>query len=127
MTRTTRSRSAGLSRSGYQICVGFWSWLTPIGTKASESLAHGKRQRASENIVKKKTEKRRQPDDLRREYDLSKLEGGVRGKYIGRYKDRTNLVLLSPEVAAHFPDDQSVNRALRKLIRVAKSSVRRGR
>jgi len=77
--------------------------------------------------VKKKTEKRRQPDDLRREYDLSKLEGGVRGKYIGRYKDRTNLVLLSPEVAAHFPDDQSVNRALRKLIRVAKSSVRRGR
>jgi hypothetical protein len=77
--------------------------------------------------MKKKTEKRRPPDDLRREYDLSKLEGGERGKYIARYKGHTNLVLLSPEVAAHFPDDQSVNKALRKLIRIAKSSVRRGR
>jgi len=77
--------------------------------------------------MKKKTEKRRRPDDLRREYDLSKLGGGVRGKYVARYKDRTNLVLLSPEVAAHFPDDLSVNRALRKLIRVTKSTVHRGR
>ena len=77
--------------------------------------------------MKKKTEKQRPPDDLRREYDLSKLEGSVRGKYTARYKSRTNLVLLSPEVAAYFPDDQSVNRALRKLIRVAKSSVRRVR
>jgi len=77
--------------------------------------------------MKKKTGKRRPPDDLRREYDLSKLEGGVRGKYTARYKSRTNLVLLSPEVAAHFPDDQSVNRALRKLIRVAKSPVHRVR
>ncbi|MGA8869817.1 MAG: hypothetical protein WB460_01675 [Candidatus Acidiferrales bacterium] len=77
--------------------------------------------------MKKKAKKRRLPDDLRRVYDLSKLEGGVRGKYTARYKDRTNLVLLSPGVAAHFPDDQSVNRALRKLIRIAKPSVRRGR
>jgi hypothetical protein len=77
--------------------------------------------------MKKKTEKRRQADELRHEYDPSKLEGGVRGKYVARYKAGTNLVLLSPEVASHFPDDQSVNRALRKLIRVAKSSVRRSR
>jgi hypothetical protein len=61
--------------------------------------------------MKKKTEKQRPPDDLRREYDLSKLEGGVRGKYTARYKSRTNLVLLSPEVAAYFPDDQSVERS----------------
>ncbi|HVB88133.1 MAG TPA: hypothetical protein VNK23_15835 [Candidatus Dormibacteraeota bacterium] len=76
--------------------------------------------------MKKRTEKRRQ-DELRRDYDLSKLKGGVRGKYAARYEAGTNLVLLSPDVAEHFPDDQSVNAALRRLIRTAKSSLRRAR
>lgn len=77
--------------------------------------------------MKKQSEKRKQSDELRREYDLSKLRGGVRGKYAARYKAGTNLVLLSPDVAEHFPNDQSVNRALRRLIRVAKTSVRHAR
>ncbi len=34
--------------------------------------------------MKKRTEKRKARDELRREYDLSKLKGGVRGKYIAR-------------------------------------------
>ncbi len=33
----------------------------------------------NENTMKKKTEKRERRDGLRREYDLSKLKGGVRG------------------------------------------------
>jgi hypothetical protein len=66
-------------------------------------------------------------DALRPEYDLSKLKGGVRGKYAERYKAGTNLVLLSPDVAAYFPDDRSVNATLRKLIRVAKRPLRRTR
>ena len=70
--------------------------------------------------MNKKTELRKQRDDLRTEYDLRKLKSGVRGKYAARYKAGTNLVLLSPDVAEHFPDDRSVNSALRKLIRVAK-------
>ncbi len=37
----------------------------------------------------------------------------------------TNLVLLSPEVAEYFPDEQSVNTALRTLIHVAKGPLRR--
>jgi hypothetical protein len=61
--------------------------------------------------MKKKTEKRGRRDELRREYDLSKLKGGVRGKYIARYRAGTNLVLLSPDVAEYFPDEQSVNTA----------------
>ncbi len=77
--------------------------------------------------MKKITSKRKQPDELRPEYDLSKLKGGVRGKYLSRYRAGTNLVLLSPDVAAYFPDDQSVNTALRTLIRVAKGRVRRAR
>jgi hypothetical protein len=74
--------------------------------------------------MKKRTEKRKPHDELRREYDLSKLKG-VRGKYTARYKAGTNLVLLSPDVAEYFPNDRSVNTALRRLIRVAKGSFRR--
>jgi len=70
--------------------------------------------------MKKRTERRKLTDELRREYDLSKVKGGVRGKYTTRYQAGTNLVLLSPDVAEYFPDEQSVNTALRKLIHVAK-------
>jgi len=77
--------------------------------------------------MKKKVEKRQRGDELRREYDLSQLRGAVRGKYAERYRAGTNLVLLSPDVAAHFPSDQSVNKALRGLIRAPKSRIRRTR
>jgi hypothetical protein len=77
--------------------------------------------------MKKRTKKPETRDDLRREYDLSKLNGGVRGKYTARYRAGTNLVLLSPDVAEYFPDEQSVNSALRTLIRSAKRPLRRPR
>jgi hypothetical protein len=54
-------------------------------------------------------------DDLRAEYDLTKLKGGVRGKYYQRARGGTNLVLVEPELAKVFPDAASVNRALRVL------------
>ena len=75
--------------------------------------------------MKKKTKKLEPQDDLRREYDLSKLRGDVRGKYVARYRAGTNLVLLSPDVAKYFPDEQSVNTALRTLIPAAKRPLRR--
>jgi hypothetical protein len=58
-------------------------------------------------------------DELRPEYDLSKLKGGVRGKYASKYKDGTNLILLEPDVAEVFKDNESVNEALRLLIKIA--------
>ena len=52
-------------------------------------------------------------DELRPEYDLSELlQGGERGKYAGRYRQGTNLVLLAPDVAEVFTDEESVNEAL---------------
>jgi hypothetical protein len=77
--------------------------------------------------MKKKAEKRARRDELRREYDLSELSGGVRGKYAERNRAGTNLVLLSPDVAEYFPDEQSVNRALRVLIPVTKKPIGRTR
>jgi hypothetical protein len=61
-------------------------------------------------------------DDLRPEYDFSQLKNRVRGKYAEKYKAGTNLVLLAPDVACVFPDAESVNEALRLLIKVAKTS-----
>jgi hypothetical protein len=75
---------------------------------------------ANENTMKKKREKRARRDELRKEYDLTTLKGGVHGKYAERYRAGTNLVLLSPDVAEHFPGEQSVDTALRGLIRGAK-------
>ena len=50
------------------------------------------------------------------EYDFSK---GVRGKYAKRYATGSNVVVLSPDVAKRFPDSDSVNKALRTLVRLA--------
>lgn len=57
---------------------------------------------------------------MRAEYDIS---GGERGKYYDRYQAGTNVVLLDPDVAVVFHDSESVNRALRMLIDVARSNA----
>jgi hypothetical protein len=77
--------------------------------------------------MKKKTGKQGYKDDLRGEYDLAKLKGGVRGKYATRYRAGTNLVLLSADVAEYFPDEKAVNSALRALIPANKRSLKRVR
>ena len=62
-------------------------------------------------------------EDIKKEYRREDLGAGVRGKYYNEYKKGTNLVLLSPDVAAVFPDDNSVNDALRSLMKVAKQTL----
>jgi hypothetical protein len=59
-------------------------------------------------------------DDLLPEYDFS---GAVRGKYYERYQQGTNVVLLDPDVAQTFKDSESVNRALRLLVNLARQEV----
>ena len=59
-------------------------------------------------------------DDLRTEYNLSQLTGGVRGKYYHQAKAGTNLVLIEPDLAQVFPNEESVNLALRLLLRTLK-------
>jgi hypothetical protein len=79
--------------------------------------------------------KKEKHDDtnMREEYDFS---GGVRGKHYKSYREghtvrihkdngttsvqyftqEDGAVILDPDVKAHFPDSESVNRALRSLI-----------
>ena len=55
----------------------------------------------------KKTAKGEMDDDLRPAYDLRLLlKDGVRGKYAERYRAGTNLVLLAPDVARAFANDE---------------------
>jgi hypothetical protein len=69
--------------------------------------------------MKKQTEIERDPDMLD-DYDFSQ---GVRGKYVQRFAQGSNVVILSPDVAEIFPDSESVNTALRLLVKVAGRST----
>jgi hypothetical protein len=71
----------------------------------------------------KKESKVKRGDELRQEYDLSKLQGGVRGKYYQRAIAGTNLVMIEPDLAALFPDSKAVNRALRVLADAAQAAT----
>lgn len=56
------------------------------------------------------------------EYDFSH---GVRGKYAKRYAEGSNVVVLSPDVAKIFRTSESVNEALRTLVRVGRKPSRK--
>lgn len=53
-------------------------------------------------------------DDLRPEYDFSQMKGGVRGKYVERYRSGTNLVLLDSDEG--FPTDDKEVRPLEEVM-----------
>ncbi len=67
-------------------------------------------------FVKKSTDR----DTMRSHYNF---RGGVRGKYVARYREGTNVVLLDPDVAAVFKNAESVNRALRALLQAVPRSA----
>ena len=61
-------------------------------------------------------------DEMRPEYDFS---GGVRGKYVQRFREGTNIVILEPDVAAEFKDSAAVNDALREVLKSRRKGSRR--
>ena len=66
--------------------------------------------------------KMRNDADLLDEYDFSQ---GVRGKYAERYAEGTNVVVIDPDVAEYFPDQDSVNESLRTLVSIIEKKKRR--
>ena len=62
---------------------------------------------------------KRKGDELRREYDFASMPGGIRGKYVQRYRQGTNLALLDRDVAEVFPNDEAVNETLRAVMKAA--------
>ena len=75
--------------------------------------------------MKKKTDEF--SDEMRPEYDFRKLKFVGRGIYAERYRSGTNLALLEPDIRAAFPDDESVNEALRVIANAAKQQVNRAK
>jgi hypothetical protein len=81
----------------------------------------------------KKNEKSNEANEMRKEYDFS---GGVRGKHFKAYRQghavkinkqdgsvevhyftqEEGAVMLDPDLKKHFPNSESVNKALRSLI-----------
>jgi hypothetical protein len=81
----------------------------------------------------KKNEKRNEVKEMKKEYDFS---GGVRGKHFKAYRQghtvkitkrdgsvevhyftqEEGAVMLDPDLKKHFPNSESVNKALRSLI-----------
>ena len=72
----------------------------------------------------KKTKKSELDDWGRPEYKRADLGELVRGKYAKRIRESTNVVVLDPQVAKVFPNDEAVNDALRELIELPTSSTR---
>ncbi len=65
--------------------------------------------------MRKRTKRSVERDTMRPEYDF---RSGVRGKYVTRYREGTNVVVLDPDIAEAFPNAGAVNRALRALLTV---------
>ena len=64
--------------------------------------------------MKKNSKQADSSDEMRPEYDFS---GGVRGKYVQRFREGTNIVVLDPDIAAEFKNSAAVNEALRKVLK----------
>ncbi len=71
-----------------------------------------------------KKDKSELTDWLRPEYKRSDFGELVRGKYASRIRKSTNVIVLDPQVAKVFPNDEAVNNALRRLIGLSRSAAK---
>jgi hypothetical protein len=55
------------------------------------------------------------------EYEFASRKGGVRAKYLKRLRHQANIVVLEPEVAEAFPNQEAVNEALRGVLDTARA------
>jgi hypothetical protein len=68
--------------------------------------------------------KKIEKDELRAEYKRSDFPGAlVRGKYVKRMSESSNIIVLQPEVSAVFPNEEAVNTALLSLIKLAQKTT----
>ena len=56
-------------------------------------------------------------DDMREEYDLSKMKGGERGRYAKRLREESNVVVIDEDLTKAFPNSKAVNDALREFLK----------
>ena len=71
-----------------------------------------------------KKDKTEADDWLRPDYTRADLGPIVRGKYARRIAAESNVVVIDPAVSKAFPNEESVNAALRSLLELARSTTR---
>ena len=72
-----------------------------------------------EEYADEKPEAAAEPE-MREHYEFA---NGQRGQYAHLFPQKPHVVVLSPDVAAVFPDSDSVNEALRVLVKAAQAGV----
>jgi hypothetical protein len=60
--------------------------------------------------------------ELRDEYELSKMTVLPKGRFDPKRRIRSNVIILEPEIAKAFPNDEAVNEALRLILKATKIS-----
>ena len=72
--------------------------------------------------MKKNSIKKQDDYELKKEYDLSGMTILPRGRFDPARRIGKNVIVLEPDVAKAFPDDQAVNEALRLILKAGKRS-----
>jgi hypothetical protein len=76
------------------------------------------------NPMSKETDNEMQ-NELRPEYDFSRMKGGIRGKYVERYRSGANLVILDSDEG--FPTDDKKVRPLEEVMEeISQKAQKRG-
>jgi len=70
--------------------------------------------------MKKNSMPKQDDYELQDEYDLSKMTILPRGRFSPERRAGKNIVILEPDVAQAFPNDEAVNEALRLVIKASK-------
>ena len=70
--------------------------------------------------MKKNSTTKQDDYELRDEYDLSKMTILPKGRFDPKRRIGTNIVVLDPEIAKAFPNDEAVNEALRLILKATK-------
>lgn len=65
--------------------------------------------------------------ELEEEYDLSQMTVAPKGRYDPERRVGKNIILLAPDLAPSFPNDESVNEALRLVLRLSEIPRRKPR
>src|SRR5258707_14595390 len=68
-------------------------------------------------ITSMKRAKQVQNNGLGDEYDFGPMKGAARGKYVRRFREANDIVLLEREVSEAFPTEEAVNEDLRGLLK----------
>lgn len=69
--------------------------------------------------MKKSSIKKQDDYELRQEYDLSTMTIMPEGRYDPKRRIGKNVIVLDPDIAKAFPDDEAVNEALRLLLKAS--------